>query len=102
MKYFYMNRKNPDGSYKRCGGLAIGYFRPQDGKLLLTFARCSENDVWNNEKARMICNGRLLKGRYKEIAAPEKGALYNTLIKEGEAYEQKVKETYGKRERVSP
>ena len=65
-------------------------------KLRITFARCSERDVWDKTKAHLICTGRLRVGKFTEINRPKKGQLYRTLIREIKANDQRVKKAYEK------
>ena len=101
MKFFYIREKDEKGVPYRRGGMAVGY-EPYNETLLISFARCSINDVWDKQKAQLICVGRLARGKFKEIPMPAKGTLYDTLIKEAQVYEQKVQEAYGTRGHVQP
>jgi hypothetical protein len=86
-----MRNKAPDGRVLSTGGTTIGYEKVnKDGKLLLvTFARCSENDVFNKKKSRLICSGRFRKGKYVELKHDGKD-IYETLIKAAITHEETI------------
>jgi hypothetical protein len=96
MRFFHLRPKLENGNYSRTGGLTIGYVK-LDGekKLVCTFARCSENDVWNRKKSVLICTGRFHKGKFIEVARPEKEDIYETLHKLAMQHDEKVKAARG-------
>lgn len=79
--------------------ITVGYERvDREGrKLLVTFARCSERDVFSKAKARLICKGRMRKGvKIFEVSIPEGKDRYQILLDEAlkheKTFEQKRKE----------
>jgi hypothetical protein len=76
--------------------MTIGYIK-LDGekKLLCSFARCSENDVWNRKKSVLICEGRARKGKYIEVERPEKEDIYETLHRLAKKHDEQVKAARG-------
>lgn len=89
MKFFHIRAKHEDGTPKCTGGITAGYEKINDRKLLVTFARCSERDVFNKAKARLICEGRMRKGvKTLEVIIPEGKDRYQTLLEEATKYEK--------------
>lgn len=62
--------------------MTIGYVKVpgNEQKMLVTFARCSERDVWNRQRSIQICLGRFAKGKYSEIDKPENKDKYEVLL----------------------
>lgn len=91
MKFFHIRAKHKDGTPKCTGGITVGYERLDNKgrELLVTFARCSERDVFNKAKARLICEGRMRKGvKTFEVVIPEGKDRYQTLLEEATKYEK--------------
>lgn len=94
MRYFYLLNKDEKGSITLHGPhTVVGYERVVDDKYLVTFARCSERDRFNKKKARLICDGRLRKGKFIETEVPEGMDRYEHFINLAKANEQKIQNT---------
>lgn len=78
MKFIHLPNKD-----SRFGGMSIGY-EPVDKEkkqLFVTFARCSEKDVFNKDKSRKICRGRMENGKFLVVSKTPDQDLY-VLLKE--------------------
>lgn len=91
LKFFYTTVTGWKG---RSIKYAAGYDHLSKDVMLVSFARCSEKDVFNKQKARAICAGRIVKGKFIEVEKNGRDT-YETLQQVIQEHEQKVQENYG-------
>lgn len=100
MKFLHLRPRDDHGLPKKNGGTTVGYVPLEDRKLLVTFARCSENDVFNKHKAHLICIGRMAKGvKMVNLIVPEGQHRIDALKDAAAAYEKTILQNYGKEKR---
>ena len=93
LKFFYLNTTGWKGKPVQ---YAAGYERINKEKLLVSFARCSDKDVFVKAKARLICKGRLNAGKCTEVTQEDGKGLYETLILAIKEHEKTVEQAYRK------
>lgn len=98
MRFFHQGKEGDKG------GTTVGYTyldKNNKNKMLITFARCSDHptstDVFSKAKSRLICAGRLAKGKFMQVEKPEDMDRYEFLLRLIEENDKKVKEQYGQR-----
>lgn len=90
LKFFYTTIKGWKGQDVK---YAVGYDHVSKDTMMVSFARCSPKDVFSKEKARAMCAGRLIKGKFIEVNKNGLGT-YETLQRAIREHEQKVQENY--------
>lgn len=91
LRYFHLPHQSVTGGKVTT---TIGYHRVEKGspKLVVTFARCSENDVFSKKKAHLMCEGRMRKGKCELVEIPEGMDKYEFLTKLAMEHDKKVKD----------
>ena len=91
MRFLHIRPRLESGVYLSHGGLTIGYEKmPEESTYLVTFARCSPEDVWNRQKAIAMCMGRLCKGKFVEVVVPEGQDKYKLFRDAAAEFETKL------------
>jgi hypothetical protein len=101
MKFIHLPVKDSLGNLARFGGMSIGYEYADAAKkeLFVTFARCSERDVFNKAKSRLICKGRMEKGKFLVLEKPKDVDLYVFLKEKAYIHDLACQEGKGLRQR---
>lgn len=91
LRYFHLPHQSITGGQVTT---TVGYQRVEKGspKLIVAFARCSENDTFNKKKAHLICEGRMRKGKCELVTIPENMDKYEFLTKLVVDHDKKVKD----------
>lgn len=98
MRFFHFR---PDPT-SRFGGTTIGYERidTTGNKFVVSFARCSERDVWDRKKSLKICTGRMNVGKCEIVVKPATMDKYEFFCQLVQEHDKKIKEAYGHKKEI--